>query len=266
MKKASFVLGYAGSILALVFSMLMILTVPLNLANNILNDMTEELSSEGVLALNSTALVMQEQGWTDFSKAGVVRAAEQAAEKSGLNIDKDVYRDAARFAYEKGLTVLISMIVVAVAIVLSLLALIATMIVKKAPTAGGVLLLLSAFFLLLAAIYTGTLMPTFIASVFLTLGGIAVFVPTHMNRPAPVGAKSFAPPPQSGYAPPQSGYAPPQSGYAPPQSGYAPPQNGYAPPLSVYTPPQAPSYGEVSGADNGLPFPDDPPKHEEKEV
>jgi cytosine/adenosine deaminase-related metal-dependent hydrolase len=51
MKKAAFVLGYAGSILALVFSMLMILTVPLNLANDILDDMTEKLSSEGVLPI-----------------------------------------------------------------------------------------------------------------------------------------------------------------------------------------------------------------------
>jgi len=265
MKKTAFVLGYAGSILALVFSMLMILTVPLNLATDLLNDMERKLGSEGVLALNDTALEMQEQGWSDFSKTGLIRVAEDAAEKDTYNISKTVYRDAARFAYEKGVTILAKMIVVAVAIVLSLVALIATMIIKKAPTAGGVMLLLIAFFLLLGAIYTDTLVPMFIASVFLALGGIAVFIPTRMNRTAPAGAKPYSPPPQGvTMPPPQSGYTPPQSVYAPPQGvTMPPPQSVYAPPEGEYVPPQ---YGKASGADNGLPFPEEPVKPDNEEV
>lgn len=244
MKKTAFVLGYAGSILALVFSMLMILTVPLNLVSGILDDMTEELDSESMLALNGIAIEIQDEGWTDFSRDGLVEIAEQTAAKGTHGIDADVYRDAARFAYDKGLTVLIRMIVVAVAIVLSLLSLIATMVIKKAPAAGGVLLLLVAFFLLLASIYTETVVPTFIASVFLTLGGIAVFIPTGMNRTAPAGAKPYAPPPQGAYPPP--------GGYVPPQSGYAPPQN--------------PQYREASGSGSGLPFPEEPAKPENGEA
>lgn len=254
MKKTAFVLGYAGSVLALVFTMLMILTVPANLASDILSDMSDELDTESVLALNGIGIEIQEQGWNDFSRDGLIAIAEQTADKGTHGIDEDVYRDAARFAYDKGRTVLVSMIVVAVSIVLALLSLIAVMIIKKAPTAGGIMLLLTAFFLLLAAIYTKTLVPTFIATVFLALGGIAVFIPARMNRTAPARTRPYAP--QNVPMPPQGGYAPPVNTFASPQNAYVPLQNGYAPP----------QYGEASSGDKGLPFPEESVKPGDGEV
>ncbi len=295
MKKTAFVLGYAGSILALVFSMLMIITVPLNLADNLLNDITEELKPEHILALNDTALKMSEEGWTDYSDRGLREIAKEAAQDSDALADEDVYVEAVKFAHKAGLNAMISLIVVAASIVLAIVSLIGALIVKKAPTAGGVLLLLTGFFLLLAAIYTGTLIPTFIASLFLALGGIAVFIPARMNRSAPAlaaGTRAYAPPqyaPPSGYAPPappRNAYAP-QSVYAPPtppQSGYAPqyapaaPQGGYAPqyvpqapaaPVPAYAPAQAAPVGNYASdapaqaapaVGSGLPFPEEAEK------
>lgn len=292
MKKTAFVLGYAGSILALVFSMLMIITVPLNLADNLLKDITDELDGQHILALNDTALKMSEEGWTDYSESGLREIAEEAAKDNDAKADADVYDEAAKFAFKAGLNVMISLIVVAASIVLAIVSLIGALIVKKAPTAGGVLLLLTAFFLLLAAIYTGTLVPTFIASVLLALGGIAVFIPARMNRPAPVpatGNRPYAPqgvmPPQNSYVPqyaPQNGYVPAQNGYVPqvapvPAPAYAPPQNVYAPqyvpqaaPAPAFAPLQAdpnvnyaPADASVQAAPasgNGLPFPEEAEK------
>jgi hypothetical protein len=269
MKKTAYVLGYAGSVLALVFSMLMILTVPLALWDDVLADVANgRLKSEHVLAINNTAIEIGSQNWTDYSERGLRDIAEQAAKE--YEGDPEIYDKAAQYAYKFGLNAMISMIVVAAAIVLAILALIGALIVRKAPTAGGVLLLIAAFFLLLASIYTGTLMPTFIASVVLALGGIAVFIPARGNRPVPAPSRAarqpapqggYAPqyaPPQGGYAPqyapPQGGYAPqyapPQGGYAPqyapPQGGYAPqyapPQNEYAPPQNGYAPPVVQDY------------------------
>ena len=296
MKKTAFVLGYAGSILALVFSMLMIITVPLNLADNLLKDITDELDGQHILALNDTALKMSEEGWTDYSESGLREIAEEASDDSDAIADADVYDEAAKFAFKAGLNVMISLIVVAASIVLAIVSLIGALIVKKAPTAGGVLLLLTAFFLLLAAIYTGTLVPTFIASVLLALGGIAVFIPARMNRPAPVpatGNRPYAPqgymPPQNSYVPqnaPQNGYVPAQNVYAPqyvpqaapaPAPAYAPPQNVYAPqyvpqaaPAPAFAPPQADPNVNYAPADapaqatpasgNGLPFPEEAEK------
>ena len=280
MKKTAYVLGYAGSILALVFSMLMILTVPLALADDVLADVADGgLESEDVLAINN--IVLEMDGWTG-SESDLRDIAEQAATK--YNGDADVYDKAAQYAYKTGLNAMISMIVVAVAIVLAIVSLIGALVVKKAPTAGGVLLLITAFFLLLAAIYTNTLVPTFIASVVLALGGIAVFIPTRMNRPAsaPQQRARQSAPQQGGYAPqyapPQNGYAPqytpqytpqsqggftppPQNGYAPqyasPQNGYAPPQEGYvpqaAPPQEGYAPQAAPGYTLPDNAGGAAP-------------
>ena len=254
MKKTAFVLGYAGSILALVFSMLMIITVPVNLADGLLKDITEELDGEHLFALNDTALKMGEEGWTDYSESGLREVAEKAANDSSAVASEDVYDEAVRFAYSFGVGAMIELIVVAAAIALAVISLIGALIIKKAPTAGGVLLLLTAFFLLLAAISTGTLIPTFIASVLLALGGIAVFIPARMNRPAPVHTTRSRPytpqyAPQNGYAP--NGYVPPQNGYAPqyapqaapaPAPAYAPPQNGYAPYVPQAAPVPAPAY------------------------
>lgn len=262
MKKTAFVLGYAGSILALVFSMLMIITVPLRLADDLLNDMTDELKPEHILALNDTAIKMGEVGWTDYSENGLLEIAKKAASDSTVAGDMDVYEDAVKFAHKAGLNVMISLIVVAAAIVLALLSLIGALIVKKAPTAGGVLLLLTGFFLLLAAIYTGTLWPTFTASVLLALGGIAVFIPERMKRtaiPAPAHGVQRSLPPQNGYAPQ---YVPQQNGYAPqvaPQAvptapQYAPQQIGYAPqyaPQAAPVPQTAPTAPQYAPQQNG---------------
>lgn len=280
MKKTAFVLGYAGSILAFAFSVLMILIVPLGLAGDILDDMTRDLNAESIVALNETALEMKEQDWSDYSRNGIIEAAEQTAEKSDLNIDEDVYTDAAKFAYDAGFNAMVSMIVVGAAIILSLIGLIGTMIVKKAPVAGGVLLLVSAFFILLAAIYTDTLVPTFIASVVLALGGVAALLPARMNRPVPVSAQGAQPYTARPMAPPQGGYpvyAPPQAtpqdfGYAPPQA--APPVYGYVPPQAMPTPGPGNSASvrgsapdqPASGAGDGLPFPEEPQKNKDGEA
>jgi hypothetical protein len=181
----------------------MILTVPLGLAKDVLADIDEgEIESEHALAINSIALDMSEQGWTDFSEAGLIGFAEGSAKEH--HGDADIYAEAAQYMYELGVKAMVAMIVVAAAIVISVVALIGALIVKKAPTAGGVLLLLSAFFLLLAAIYTDTLTPMFIASAVLALGGIAIFIPAPSKKAsAPSGSyRQYAPAPQGGYAPP----------------------------------------------------------------
>ncbi len=268
MKKTAFVLGYAGSILAFAFSVLMILTVPLGLAEDILDDMAKDLETEGLVALNETALEMKEQDWSDYSRNGLIEAAEQTAEKSDLNIDEDVYTDAAKFAYDAGFNAMVSMIVVGAAIILSLIGLIGTMIVKKAPVAGGVMLLVSAFFILLAAIRTDTLVPTFIASVVLALGGVAALLPARMNRPVPTPAYGTQPYAARPAAPQQGGYPV----YAPPQA--APPAYGDVPPQAVPTPGpgnSVPVQGNapdqpVLGTGSGLPFPEESQKNKDSEA
>ncbi len=271
MKKTAFVLGYAGSILAFAFSILMILTVPLGLAGDILDDVKKDLGVEELQALNETALEMEEQSWSDYSESGLLEIAKEAADKSKSGLDEDVFTDAMKFAYDAGLNAMVSMIVVGAAIVLSLVGLIGTMITKKAPVAGGVMMLLSAFFLLLAAIYTDTLVPTFAASVVLALGGVAAFIPERADRPVtaqsahPYAAQPYMAPPQGDYP----AYAPPQNyGYAPPQGvpqnyGYAPPQGVPGASVSENAPVNE-SSATKPVAGSGLPFPEEPGKPEEQ--
>lgn len=261
MKKTSFVLGYAGTILAFVFSMLMILTVPLAFAKGVMADVSDgELESEHALAINSMAIDLGEYGMSDYSENSLEDFAEASAQRH--HGDEEVFADAIAYVREKALDGIVAAIVVAACIVMAIVALIGTLIVKKAPVAGGVLLLLSAFFLLLGAIYTSTLIPMAFASVLLALGGIAIFIPTRANRAAsaPQAATSYGrayAPPQNGYAPPPQ-YAAPQNGYAP---AYAPPQNEYAPPPQYAAPPTAyaPQAAPAQSA-SPLPFPEEAEK------
>jgi hypothetical protein len=205
LRKAAFGLGFSGSVLCLIFAFLMILTVPLHLASGIIEDIKDDIDNAQVVALNETALALQDED-IDVSNEGAVMAfaTDEVAPDSMLVTDEDVYKDVIGFVYKHAAHAFVSMIVVGVAVVLALIALIGALISRRAPVGGGIMMLLSALATVLAAIYTDTLMPMVIASGLLAIAAILALFPPKMPDYALPVAQETPPVPQMAYTPPQA--------------------------------------------------------------
>ena len=261
MKKLSFVLGYAGAILALICSLLMIYMVPAGLLSKAVEDAKFSLSNEDVLALNEVGLAMQHTAITDYSEAGITSFAEGVAQSSQIIQDKHVYDEAVAFAYKTVVNAAVSMAFVGISIIFALIAFIGALICRKAATGGGVMMLLSALVLLLCAIYTDTVVPAIIASVLLTMAGISAFIPVRHSEGAHARRRPREPQirkPAQQYQ--QFQYQAQQYQQPPYQPQmYRPP---YQPQQNVQVQVPLEEEGYVSGADERqdiVPFPDEDP-------
>ena len=175
MRKVAFGLGYAGSILALIFSLLMVFTVPAGLAFGIISDIQDDMENENVLAFNEVALALMDEPVADYSEENMAVFAQEVAQNSAVVGDADVYEDTVGFVYDIGRHGVLSMLVVGVAVAFALIAFIGALISQKAPAGGGVVMLIAALVTLLASIYTDTLVPMIISSLLLTAAGLAAF-------------------------------------------------------------------------------------------
>lgn len=182
MQKIAFFLGYAGSILAIVFALAMIFTVPYGLVTNTLEDIEDDFEMEHVLALNDIAIEIRDENITDLSEDNISAITEDVAERSLLIEDEDYYEEAVEYAYDTGRHVIISMVLVGASIVFALLALIGSLLCKSKPLAGAVMMVIAALVLLITSIYTDTVVPMVIAVVLLILAGVFAFIPRRDRR------------------------------------------------------------------------------------
>jgi hypothetical protein len=256
MKKITFVLGYTGGILALVFSLLMIYLVPINFVSKTVEDIKYEMKNENVVAFNEVALYSANHPGdqiTDYSESGLIDYASRVAKQSGLAIKESVYEDTMAFVYRTALDGIISVALVGISIIFAILAFIGSLVVRKHSTGGAVFMLVSSLILLLSAIYTGTLIPMAAASAVLAAAGILAFIPEHRQVPAEIHARNRQKAQQAnmGQQYPQPGI-PAYASYPQfPQQPQAQPQ--------FTEPPQTPAdvTAQASAPEAGVPFPEE---------
>lgn len=249
MKKLAFILGYAGGIMALVFSLLMIYLVPINFLSKTVEDIKNEMENENVVAFNEVALYARNHPITDYSKDGLIDYASEVAGESTLGIDRAVYEDTMAFAYKAALDGIVFVVLIGISIIFAALAFIGSLVLKKHSTGGAVLMLVSSLILLLSAIYTGTIIPTAAASAVLAAAGIIAFIPVNRQIPAQVHARNRQKPPGAGFGQPYP--QPGMPGNVPyPQFQQTQPQYT-APPEGVEAPVQA------SSTQADVPFPEE---------
>ncbi|MGI5850274.1 MAG: hypothetical protein ACOX8Q_09485 [Christensenellales bacterium] len=183
MKKLAFVLGYAGGILALIFSLFMIYTVPAGILSDTIENIKDNMKNEHVLAFNEMALAATDAENLDYSNQGLAAFADEVAQRSVVVNDREVYEKTAAFIYKTGLHGMVSMGIVGMTIVFALVGFIGALVCRKAPNAGAVMMFIAALFILLSAIYTNTVVPMIFASLLFTVSGIAVFIPKHLGKP-----------------------------------------------------------------------------------
>jgi hypothetical protein len=193
MKKLAFVLGYAGGILALIFSLVMIYTVPVGLLAKVTDDIKYEMKNENIIALNEVGYYAQEHPITDFSQRGLVEYAGAAAENNEIFSDADIYEDSVVFAHKTAVHGIISIVLIGVSILFALFGFIGALVCRKAHTGGAVMMLIASLVLLLCAIYTNTVLPMIVASVLLAGAGILKFVPVSESAGARYRAKRVKP-------------------------------------------------------------------------
>lgn len=256
MKKVAFALGYAGGIVALVFSLVMIFTVPAGLITNAVDDIKYDMKNENVIAFNETALAMREQGVTDLSEGNITELARSVAKNNEVLSDENVYEDTVAFTYKLAIHGIISVALIGISILFALLAFIGALVTRKAPMGGGIMMLISSLVLLLAAIYTETVVPMIAASVLLAAAGVVALVPerqkayAHARHAREKAAPQFAPPvPQPQYAV-QFPYQ--QAGGQYPQYPQ-PAQPQYVQPQ----PPDEPAQAAASESGPDVPFPEE---------
>lgn len=190
MKRAGFIMGYAGGILALICAMLMIYTVPAGIVNSLTQDIGSELENENIVALGE---MLSQSEWPSLNRTAYQEFAEQVADDSRLPLDDRVYEQSALFVYRARLNAVVSVVIIVVSIALAFVAFFGSLAVRKKPAAAGVMMLVSALLLLIASIFTGTVMPTVLACLLLIAAGIIAFIP-EKNVPARAGYRPYTPP------------------------------------------------------------------------
>lgn len=183
MKRSAFIIGYTGSILALIIALAMIFTVPASILSNTIDEVKDDLNNEHILAFNDVALAATNGEITDYSKQSVMAMAQEMAQTSIYVTNEDVYEEAVRFAYKVWQRTATSVVLIGVTIVFALVAFIGSIVCKKHPKGGGVMMLVAALVTILSAIYTETIIPMIIASALLTLGGVVAFIPKSKSIP-----------------------------------------------------------------------------------
>lgn len=195
MRKLAFIIGYAGSIFALIIALTMIFTVPASILTNTIDEVKDDLDNDHILALNDVALAAIGGEITDYSKESVTVMAQEMAQTSIYVTDEDVYEEAVRFVYKVWQRSVTSVVLIGVTIIFALVAFIGSILCKKHAKAGGSMLLVSALVTILAAIYTETIIPMIIASALLTIAGVVAFVPKRMRkRMMPQATGAYYPP------------------------------------------------------------------------
>lgn len=197
MKRAAFVIGYAGSIFALIIALTMIFTVPASILTSTIDEVKDDLDNEHILAFNDVALAAIDGEITDYSKQSVMAMAQEMAQTSIYVTDEDVYEEAVRFVYKVWQRSVTSVVLIGVTIIFAIVAFIGSIVCKKHPKAGGVMMLVAALVTILSAIYTETIIPMIVASALLTIGGVFAFVP----KPQPI-SKRMMPQAAGTYYPP----------------------------------------------------------------
>lgn len=178
MKKAAFVLGYAGGILALIFSLFMIYTVPAKLITVTAEEIQNTMDNKDFLAFNEMVLAAQNGKRIEaFSEDAFKAFAEDVAKNSKVLQTKRVYDETAEYLYSHALSAVISIVLVGVAIIFALVAFIGSLALRKSYKGGAITMFIGAFVYLLASIYTETILPSVAATVFITLGGIFALMP-----------------------------------------------------------------------------------------
>lgn len=258
MKKAAFILGYAGGILALVFSLFMIYAVPAKLISATGEEIKNTMNNNDFIAFNEMVLSVQSGSRiSSFSEEGFKAFAENVAKNNTVLQTKRVYDETAEFLYNHALGAIISFVLVGVSIIFALVAFIGSLVLRKVPRGGGVMMLIGAFVLLLTSIYTDTILMMAAAPILLTIGGILVFIPSTQKAPKDTRIRQpqFAPGyPQYGAPYPQGTYM--QAQYPPQQIQYNYPQPPYQQPSSD----NAPCTAAGAPASIEVPFPEEEPR------
>jgi hypothetical protein len=191
MKKAGFIVGYAGGILALICALLMIYTVPASLADSVVQGIGSDLENENIVAMGE--MFLQDE-WPPLSRGAYEDFAAGVADDSRLPLDDNVYQQSALFIYRAGVNAVVSAVSIAVSIVAAFVAFFGALAVRKRSMAAGVMMLVSALLLLVAAVYTGTAMPTVLSCLLLAAAGVIAFVPEKGQAPARAGFQPYVPP------------------------------------------------------------------------
>jgi hypothetical protein len=190
MKRAGFIAGYAGGILALICALLMLYTVPAGIADSVVQGIGSDLENEHIVTMGE---MFAENDWPSLSRGAFEDFASQVADDSRLPIKDNVYQQSALFLYRAELNMVVSAVIVVVSIVMAFIAFFGSLSVRKRPMAAGVMMLVSALVLLVASIYTGTAMPMTLACLLLAAGGIIAFIP-EKAPPARAGIRPYSPP------------------------------------------------------------------------
>jgi len=191
LRRAGFICGYAGGILALIFSLLMLYTVPAGIVDSVVQQIGSELENEHIMAMGE---MFSSNGWPSLSRGAFEDFASRVAENSSLRVKDSVFNQAAQFLYRTELNLAVSAALILISIVAAFVAFFGSLAFYRRPMAAGAMMLVSALVLLMSAIYTGTAMPTALACLLLAAGGIISFMPEKTPMPSHAGVRPYTPP------------------------------------------------------------------------
>ena len=191
MKRTGFILGYAGGILALICTLLMLYTVPAGIVDSTVGSIGTELENENIVVMGE---MFAQDNWPSLNRGAYEGFAEQVAKDSRLPLDDSVYQQSAVFIYRVGINAVVSAIIIGLSIVLAFIGFFGSLRARSKPTSGGVMMLVSALLIMIGSFFTGTAMPTVLASLLLAAAGIMAFIPDKEAAPARTGYRPYTPP------------------------------------------------------------------------
>jgi hypothetical protein len=191
LKRAGFISGYAGGILALICALLMLYTVPAGIADSVVQEIGSDFENEHIMAMGE---MFSKSDWPPLSRGAFEDFASRVAKGSRLPIKENVFRQSALFLYRTELNLAVSAVLIFVSIVMAFVAFFASLAFRKRPMPAGVMMLVSSLVLLISAIYTGTAMPMTLACLLLAAGGIIAFIPEKTPSPVRAGFRPYEPP------------------------------------------------------------------------
>ncbi len=191
MKRTGFILGYAGGILALICTLLMLYTVPAGIVDSVVSDIGSELENENIVAMGE---MFAQDEWPSLNHGAYEDFAQEVADDSRLPLDDGVYGKSALFIYRIGLNAVVSSVIIVLSIALAFVAFFGSLSARRKPTSGGVMMLVSSLLLLIGSFFTGTAMPTVLACLLLAAAGIMAFIPDKDAAPVRTGYRPYSPP------------------------------------------------------------------------
>ena len=189
LKRAGFICGYAGGILALIFSLLMLYTVPAGIVDSVIQEIGSELENEHIMAMGE---MFSQSDWPSLSRGAFEDFALRVAKDSRLK--DSVFMQSALFLYRTELNMVVSAVLILISIAMAFVAFFGSLSFRKRPMAAGAMMLVSSLVLLMSAIYTGTAFPTTLACLLLAAGGVIAFIPDKTPMPVRAGFRPYTPP------------------------------------------------------------------------